>query len=305
MAAADWDRLAAWVTGGGVLVMAAEESLGRELFERRLGVVDEIGFDFELTAQIDTASPFFNRPIVEGSFEFPVTRQGYLVAEDDDYVVHLSRGGRPVLISKQIGAGQVFLTTYTHLFTNDGLNGQGNREVALNFLNLVPQGGQIWFSEWHHGLHDVQLTLTDEELVGPMDWLRFTSPGRAVLFSLLAIFAFIALGGRHLGRPNRLPESLVRRGPAEYVEAVSRLIRESQDTDVVADHYYHHLRRHLIKAYRLSPDHSDERLVKEAGRRDQKIDTQALYNLLNGFRQKGLSEMALVQQIAELEKFVE
>ena len=299
----EWGTLEAWVEAGGILVVAANGGEGTTFFSNRLGLEPRFsGLSGDQSLRLANGSPFLSFPEIDGPFEALNFVNFGLETEKNDVVVHLTRGETPVLVSRQIGRGVVIATTETGLFTNEGLTGEGNRTVVLNLILLNSRENQIWIDEWHHGLQPTRLTPDEADLVGPLDWLRFTAPGRAVLFTFAALFLFVLLSGRRLGRPDPPPETLIRRGPAEYVEAVSRLVRESGDTNAVSQHFYTRLRRSLIKTYRLSADLTDERLVQAAAERDQRLDAKKTLTRLNRLKEKNLSEQALVEILGDSDR---
>lgn len=299
----DWETLSDWIDDGGILVSAANQTVGVSFFSQRLGVQQSFGAlfgeDRDRPPFLEQASPLMNNPPIAGEFESLAFFPTYLDRDVGEADVLLTRNGDPVMIAYPFGDGWVIVTTETGLFSNEGLHAVGNQAVALNLLRLAGPEQQIWFDEWHHGRRDFSLSPDEANLSGPLDWLRFTAPGRSVLFTIAVLFLFVTLSGRHLGRPEPLPESLERRGSAEYVEAVSRLIRETGDTQVVSQHYYTQLRRQLTKSYRLPADLSDQELVQQVALRDQQFDQDKTLKQLTGLKQAKLSEQALIELLTD------
>jgi len=99
----------------------------------------------------------------------------YLGADySNDVLVHLKAENKPVVVSRQVGRGWVFVVSGLTPFTNEGLRDPGNAALVYNLI-LAGAGrdGMVALDEYHHGEHDPLSLRT---------WLVSTPPGWAILY---------------------------------------------------------------------------------------------------------------------------
>ncbi|MEM9776204.1 MAG: DUF4350 domain-containing protein [Chloroflexota bacterium] len=302
----EWNELESWVDQGGILIVSGSGPLVRFVYE-------ELGYGFpgleiaEIEGDVllqEHETPFLNLIDLESEqLQVDGSLETVPLMPTADQVIHLSADGKPLVVSHPIGQGHIILAPERSIFTNQGLASEGNQKLVLNLVAQQGPGSKIWFNEWHHGQRELDFSAS--QITGPIDWLRFTPSGRAVLLSCALLFFYMLFNGRRLGRPQPLPESLVRRGPAEYVDALATLTRQTGDTQIVAQHSYQRLRRTLIKRFRLDPNLTDQALVDTLKRVKSPEMAQAAANIITQLKQKDPSESDLIATQAEIDQFID
>lgn len=288
------NQLEEWVRGGGVLIVAGA-SPATLFVAQHFGFT--VGFLPGISEELVAQSPVLASPpqedVARGEF-----RLG-LQSEEDDYYVLLAEENSPIAVTTEIGEGLVIISTSAYPFSNAGLKETGNSQLALNLISAGGQPALIWFDEWHHGLQ-----AGPPAVAGPVDWLRETPTGRALLYALLVIFIALALSGRSFGRPLTLPERQHRRPPIEYITALANLNRRAGHRQTALADYHYRLKRGLGYRYRLDPSLPDEMFVDRLVALDTDIDTNALRELLARLSQPQLSEAQLVQLATEASEWI-
>ncbi|MCA9980075.1 MAG: DUF4350 domain-containing protein, partial [Anaerolineales bacterium] len=217
---ADWQLLDDWVAQGGTLILAGDE-LNTRLAVSRYDVSMAL-FGLGGTAGVQTpalAAPPITEPLNLQAFSYfePVPE-----AVRTDLVVLVALDDRPIVVSLAQGEGRVILSSTAYPFSNAGLKTPGNAQLVRNLLATAVPEGEIWFDDWHHG---VRGPIDPGELSGPIDWLRFTAGGQAVLYTAVLLFITVLLSGRRFGRPVPIPTDTRRRAPLEYISAIANLNR--------------------------------------------------------------------------------
>lgn len=289
-----------WVNDGGTMIVGGQGPVTAEyltnfdliLMPNFLRSAEEADEAVEL--------PFMTEPIIEQD-EDPSLFNPVLVTDQRDMVIHARDGSGGWLITQEAGRGRYIFVSRPQIFTNQGLLEENNRQVTLNIIGLIDPGATVWFNEWHHGFR--MDPFDQERLSGPADWLRFTAPGRSLLFGLLVIFVFLALSGRRLGRAEPPREEIRRRRAVEYVQAIADLTRRIGRQDELQTHYYHRLKRILGRRYRLDPQLSDEAYAAEAAAYAPQIDPQELSQLLNQLRVRKMNEKELIEAAQKVDEY--
>jgi hypothetical protein len=288
LTAAELDRLEAWVEEGGNLVIAgnnAATALAARHYEFDLSFLPQRAETLAPQNPLFESPTVQNPPSVETQFGWRTDR--------DDYVVHLASGETPILVSFEHGNGRVLLSSASFPLSNSGLKEEGNPELVLNVLSATGEPGVVWFDEWHHGLRT-----GGPDVAGPIDWLRFTPGGRAILYTTAVVFLALALGGRAFGRPVPLPRDSARRAPVEYITALANLNRRAGHRKAVLADYHHRLKRGLGQRYRLDPTLEDDDFVTRLHNYNPTLNATALRKLLVTLRQQKVSESELVELAA-------
>ncbi len=286
--------LEAWLRQGGVLVLAGITPTTMLIAEH---------FDFDLsfnpgsTAGLTGQSPLLTSPPQENEVQGDF-RTSWL-SQDDDFLVLLATGDSPVVVSAEVGDGLLIVSTSAFPFSNEGLREPGNGQLALNLISAGGGPGLVYFDEWHHGLQAGTSSIS-----GPVDWIRQTPAGRALLYSVLVILVALALSGRAFGRPLTLPERRARRRPIEYITAVANLSRRAGHRQAVLADYRFRLKRGLGYRYRLDPRLPDDEFVNRLALVDAALDTDALSELLARLNQPQPSEAQLVQLAKEASQWI-
>lgn len=287
----DWKLLDHWIERGGTLIIAGQKSYANEAMQH---------FDFQIVflnthaAEVSPAVPLLTSPIVTSPAAFDMDFG--LGSNRSNYLPLLSAGDAPIAVTFRQGEGRVILTTAPSMFTNKALK---DSNVATAVLNLFAhaQPGALWFDEWHHGFQS-------DGVVGPAEWLQNTSGGRAILFTVFAVFVVLVLQGRAFGRPVPLKHEIKRRGPMEHVTAIANLNRKAGHRSEVARQYHRRLKRHLGGRYRLDPSMRDEDYVESLAGYNASIDRTELLKLLKHLSQANISEADLLKYAAEASKWM-
>jgi uncharacterized protein YneF (UPF0154 family) len=284
-----WLLLDEWVKSGGVLVAAGDGWGVEQVFNH----YDSSSLGFWQTSEVTVTvqTPLFVSPPLEDLSHLDLS--SVFETQRDDQLILLAADGDPVLFTFRLGAGRVILASFIFPFTNAGLKEAGNPELVLNILSWAGQSRSVWFDEWHHGQAQ---TLG---VVGPQDWLRFTSAGHAFLFVAVVVFLTFLLQGRGFGRPVPLPHQLARRTPLEYITALANLNRRAGHRSQVLNQYHHMLKQHLARRYRLNPLLPDAQYVAQLTSYFPGLDTASLESLLKRLSQRAVSESELVKLAAE------
>jgi hypothetical protein len=284
-----WLLLDGWVKSGGTLVVAGDGPGSEQVFNHY--DISTLGFWPETEITVTVQTPLLASPPLEDFSHLDLFFT--LVTERDDLLVLLATNGDPVLLTFRLGEGRVILASFIYPFTNAGMKETGNPELIENLLALTGKNRSIWIDEWHHGLGQ------QAEIVGPQDWLRFTSAGHALLFVAVILFLAFLLQGRNFGRPVPLPRQMARRTPLEYITALANLNRRAGHRSQVLGEYRQSLKQHLARRYRLNPLLPDEEYVLQLANYHPGLDTASLRNLLKRLSKRTVSESELVKLAAE------
>lgn len=283
-----------WVEAGGTLIAVGEQY-------GMYSLIDHYDFDFNYLADQSTSAaieaPLFDSPSVQNLKE--ARARVALRSARDDFVVLATQKGEPVLISFEQGKGRVILGTLTGSFTNAGLKNPGNAELVLNILALARTRGTVWFDEWHHGIR------SDAQILGPVEFLRRTPVGHAIVFTVLLTFLVLLVQGRGFGRPVPLPQEIKRRGALEHVTGIANLSRRAAHRPAVMMHYHQQIKRKLGQRYRLDPNLDDQAYVDALAGYNPSLDRDGLSSLLKRLRQKDIRESDMVHLAAEAAKWME
>lgn len=287
-------HLESWIRQGGTLILAGASPPSLSA-ARHFGF--EVSFNLGMSDGLNAQSPLLASPPQkeEAKGDFNIGWQ----SEDADYFVLLADEGTPVIVSVELGDGLLILSTSAYSFSNEGLLDAGNSQLVLNLISSGGPPGKVWFDEWHHGLRG-----GPREVSGPVDWLRNTSAGRALLYAVLVVLVALALSGRSFGRPLRVPENRSRRPPIEYITALANLSRRAGHRQTVMDDYRHRLKRKMGYRYRLDPGLEDAEFVRQLANLETDVDTGALANLLYRLKQSQISETQMVQLAQEVSEWI-
>ncbi len=285
-----------WVEAGGILLLAGrswstQSALVYFEAERRIRAVPE-------TAEFHPTTPRWQSPPLTEPPTWPAAP--YLHTEVVDFVVEGVVNGRPVILSRPLGEGQVWLVADATIFTNEGLQQRGSAELVQNLVSLIGPTGRIWFDDWHRGIRPQEATITDLN-----DWLRQTPLGQAILLFAAVLFMGLLLRGRPFGPPVPLPDTTRRRAPLEYITAIANLSRRAGHTQAVAHDYQQRLKRHLARRYRLNPNLPHAEFVEQLVAYDPNLDADALLRLLNQLSQPRLTEAELVRLATAVARWTE
>ncbi len=269
-----------WVERGNTLILCSGFTNDRQLAnEFRVGV------EFGNSVLQDTP---VEQPIA-GVPAIPVHVETFnaLAPARSDYVTYLSAGGKPLLVSFRQGQGRVWFCSAPYLFSNEGLQYDGNAELVGALLAATPRGSVVAFDEFH---------LSSTRTTPSVQTLLYTTPwGWALLLFALVLGVYLVLNGKRFGRVRPLPQELARRNPAEYVVSMAQLFRRAGKRELALRHYHQQLKRRLARPYGFSPDLPDPEFVATLARFREHLDRDALLETLHGLSQKHVDEKTLVK----------
>lgn len=279
--------LEGWVEQGGILLIAGRNWPTQQLFAY-------FGVDGQIRAVVETAvfqptTPLWQSPpLTEPPGWSP---SAFLRQDGADFTVHGVVNGRSVLLSQQLGEGQLWLASDPTLFTNAGLQEPGSAAFIQNLVSQLGPDGVIWFDDWHRGIRTAETAV----VANLNDWLRRTPMGQAIILLTVILFVGLLLKERPFGPPVPLPDNNRRRAPLEYITAMANLSRRAGHTQATAYHYQQRLKRHLARRYRLNPNLPHTEFVTQLATYNPTLDQKELLTLLNQLSQPRLNEAELVK----------
>jgi hypothetical protein len=294
----EWEELDQFVEDGGTLISAGDGL-------NSASVADHYGFSIEqagYNSYIVPLTPVLHSPPLDFS-KISILTFNHLVRSKFDYLPVLVEKNHPYAVSLPKGKGQVILVADSALFSNKGLKKYGAAQLLLNLLTPIPPGVKVWFDEWHHGEHSLEMVRN-----GPGDWLLHTAGGQAVLWVLLVVFVGLVLEGRYFGRPLAAEKNAVRRAPLEYVNALAGLNQRAGHRREILGVYYYQLKRSLSQRFRIDPNLPDDETLRILSESHPEIDPPALLALFKRLKRAHPSEQELVElahQAAELTRKIE
>ena len=152
-------------------------------------------------------------------------------------------GRAPTIAMRTEGKGTLIVLGTVTPFVTESLGSSDNARFAVALAALRGTAGPVAFDEYHHGVHPPPSILAVVER---------TWPGRALLFGLSVVFAFVALTGRRLGRPQPL-DPRPPRSSLEYVRVFAGLVRRAGRQEIVRDRARRELHAGLARAQGLDP----------------------------------------------------
>ena len=245
------DNVAAWVEGGGRLVLVA--STGPRRLLDRFGLAARFAGDHQREAV--AVQPLLLRPPVERArVDAWDSLQGR-----DGLAPWLAAGDHVYLGSRPYGRGTVTVLTAPYPLSNEGLAAPDNAALALNLIAGLPPGARIAFDEYHHGFVRGS-TRSLWRLLLDHYW------GWALVYAVSLGYLYLWLRGRRFGRP-LLPRVAPRRSVGEYVASLAALYRRAGQRAYVADRLADQLKRDLATALGVSPRLPDDEFAQVVAER--------------------------------------
>ena len=195
----------------------------------------------------------------------------------------------PTIAMRTEGTGTLIVVGTVAPFLSDNLGTADNARFAVALVaSALATGGLVAFDEYHHGVHPPPSILAVVER---------TWPGRALLFGMVVVFAYVALTGRRLGRPQPL-DPRPPRSSLEYVRGFAGLVRRAGRQEIVRDRARRELHAGLARRQGLDPatpfaDVIDHLREGSTGRADEAA-------LLDVQLQQRLREPDLVRTVAQV-----
>lgn len=277
-------ELSGWLREGGSLLLGTDTSHNvRELLtelDLSLGASDN--FTVARPAQPLLLQPPVARVTGSGRHTLAV-REGVPVL-----AAHTAKP-EPVLVTRKIGEGQVWVLSMPNVLSNGSLANDDNAEIYLNVLEDA-RPGKVLFDEYHHGRPDAVSLRT---LLLSERW------GWAVLYTGLAVLCYTVLRGKRLGRPIRLPATRTR-DSGEYVRSLASLLRRAKKSEYLHAHYYESLLGSLRHAAGL-PVGSDVETLARAAAENTGAPTGKVLAALMALQRGDIDEKQLLRLVREAE----
>lgn len=273
----DASRVMDYVSGGGVLVYAAEQ--GDPQLDLTLKLARErtiSGGDGTGTGPMLTGVSHVSGSITAQPFD----------AAPDQVIVLRSSGGQPLAVEQLVGRGRVVALADPLPLCNGHLEEADNWRLAADLVSLAPAGARVAFDEYHHGSAGVVSPLTG--------WLS-TAWGAATAWAVLVAFVGLMLRGRAFGPLLELPGT-ARRSSAEHVAAVGTLLERSKATGTTGGLLAAATRRALAARHGLVLGPGFEASL----RRRAPADAEALERAETELAQPGAGDAALVEAARRL-----
>jgi len=271
-----------WVRGGGTLVLLEDQNGAETTLLGGLNLsVLPVANSLDPRALVTGAAPYGAAPVQPllahpalrgldtivtaavtgtGAAAIPVLGAGGLRYPGRRGPVPPPDPATPALLYERLGRGRVYAGTTPGALTNGRIGVGDNRRLVPNVLAGLPAGAAVGLDDYHLVAHAAARGPTT--LTGV---LFATSWGRALLYAVAAVFLYIVLTGRRLGRPLRpIPER--GRSLAEYVISMAGIFRRAGLRARVLSVWQDDLRRSLAGPGGLR-GRADAEIVAEATRR--------------------------------------
>lgn len=284
--AAEAQQAASWVSSGGILVYAAEQS--EPQLDTQFGIHRKSAqaTGNGAASQVATApAPIFGG-VKRVSGGDPAQR---LVASSAQVPLFRNRLGEVVGLRTAVGQGIVITLTDPLFLCNGHLGQPDNGRFAADLLALVPPGGRVLFDEFHHGAVASASQGTA--------WM--TTPwGAALLWAVVVLFAGIALRARAFG-PRLSLRSTRDRSSAEYAQAIGRLLHRSGARTVTLETLVQATRRAVADRIGVGTAVPADRFQDVVARRAPAISAQ-LMELERNLPQAAASEASVLNTARRL-----
>lgn len=239
------------------------------------------GLNVTVTSGVYGTAPGVVPVLGSGGLRAPDARAGSRVARPD--------AANPVLVYERIGRGRVYAGSTPAVVTNGLIAVGDNRQLVPNLLAGIPPGAGVGFDDYHLVVHPVAApapATLGQALVS-------TGWGRALLYALALVGAYVVLTGRRMGRPLRgVPER--GRSLAEYVVSMAAIFRRAGLRTRVLALWQDDLRHNLAGTGGVRA-RSDQDIVDEAARRANLTPQEQAEALILLRSRDGLDEAALVE----------
>lgn len=208
------------------------------------------------------------------------------------YLVHYAEGGKGIVVSYQVGSGEVIWWAANQPLSNAGIGQAGNLTLLLNSLGGSKNVRILW-DEYFHSAHLARS--------GSL-WL---APLKFGFWQCLAVFAALVLTFGRRNAPVRRPNEPSRLSPLEFVHTLGNLYRRAGSTRTALEVPYNRFRALLIKRLGLRNDVSSTELLESArkklGYRDPDFD-ETVRQILNSLNDPDIKEARALELVQKLNR---
>lgn len=213
-------------------------------------------------------------------------------------VVHLSGGGKNILVDVPFGSGHIVFLTDPFIVSNAGINLVDNANLGINIA--ASRDGLIAFDEYHHGYGTNNNRLVQ----------YFAETPVIPIFLQIALLAALILFSQSRRFARALPETEPNRlSKLEYVSAMAELQQRTKAFDLAVENIYTDFRRRAARA--VSADvfttSSEElaRLLAERGKISQSEIASLLQkceDIMHGAQTNKKEVVQTARRLRELEE---
>jgi hypothetical protein len=292
----DVENLLEYVESGGNVLLAAENFAGK--------LADTLDLDNQYISvnPKDSINVSFNFPIVnlnKNYFRFDaVSFDSYFSKYDSSYTTVLAQNEKKqaVLLKRELGKGNLFLSSTPKLFTNYHLL-WGNQAMIRGVFAHFPQEKIVWDEYYKSGRG------------GETSPFRFVLSRKSLKMALyLAIFTmilYVIFEGRRKQRIIPVLSPLTNR-TLEFVEVIGRLYYQHQDHKNIAQkkisHFWEYLRtHHYVRSGEINEEIIDK-LAAKTGMK--KVEVQGLFRLIESIQKNPrIAEATLLELNQKIARF--
>ncbi len=170
------------------------------------------------------------------------------------HVVHYARGDDPVVVSYNVGKGEVIWWAAPTPLTNAGIRESGDMELFLNSVG-IPNQTHIFWDEYFHGSRP-----------GPWSYVSDT-PLRWALAQLAVLFLAVMITFSRRSGPVRPLVQASRLSPLEFVETLGSLYQSAHAAQVAVEVAYQRFQYLLGKRLGMVVHPSAAAMARAVGQR--------------------------------------
>jgi hypothetical protein len=238
-----------------------EEKAALQLYLARGGRVLVTGGAVSLfLPQADTVPESMDGPdwkTIEPQLLTPLTRGGairmapgsYWKQSSTHYLIHYADGDRPVVVSYNVGRGEVIWWAAATPMTNAGITAPGNLALLLNSIGDSKDTRILW-DEYFHGYRQ-----SLGAYIGH-------SPLMFGLLQCLLLLGFVLLTFSRRSLPIHPAEEKSRLSPLEFVKTLGALYRRARATHAALEVPYTRFRTIVSRHLGLNPDIAADALAR-------------------------------------------
>lgn len=207
-------------------------------------------------------------------------------------LVHYAHEGKGIVVSYNIGGGEVVWWAADQPLSNAGISQAGNLTLLLNSLG-GSKGIKIFWDEYFHSAH-----LSHSGTL----WL---APLKYGFWQLLLAFVALVLTFGRRNAPIRKLSEPSRLSPLEFVHTLGNLYRRANSSRTALEVPYNRFRALLIKRLGLRNDVSSSELLESArkklGYRDPEFE-DTVRQILTGLQDPDIKEAKVLELVQRLNR---